>query len=104
MQIALVAPTYQERDNIEAFLRAVRASLPEASILICDDNSPDGTAMLAEKVGADLGQIEVLHRPTKEGLGAAYRQGFRHANWPGQPGGCHWHKPRCVQGQGAPIH
>ena len=79
MQIALVAPTYQERDNIEAFLRAVRASLPDASILICDDNSPDGTAELAEKVGAELGHIEVLHRPTKEGLGAAYRQGFRHA-------------------------
>jgi dolichol-phosphate mannosyltransferase len=79
VQITLVAPTYQERDNIEGFLTAVREALPDAHVLVCDDNSPDGTATLAEKVGADLGQIEVLHRPTKEGLGAAYRQGFRHA-------------------------
>ena len=79
MQIALVAPTYQEQDNIEGFLRAVRASLPAATIIICDDNSPDGTGKLAEEVALELGNIEVLHRPTKEGLGAAYRQGFRHA-------------------------
>jgi dolichol-phosphate mannosyltransferase len=45
--------------------------------LVCDDNSPDGTGELAEKVAAELGRIEVLHRPSKQGLGAAYREGFR---------------------------
>lgn len=46
---------------------------------MCDDNSPDGTGKIAEEVGEELGGVEVLHRPTKEGLGAAYRHGFRHA-------------------------
>ena len=79
MQITIVVPTYQEAGNIVAFLRAARAAMPEAHIVVCDDNSPDGTAKLAEEVADELGNIEVLHRPGKEGLGAAYRQGFRRA-------------------------
>jgi dolichol-phosphate mannosyltransferase len=70
-------PTYQEAANVDRFLRAVRSSAPQADILVCDDSSPDGTGAIAEKTGADLGRVTVLHRPGKEGLGAAYREGFR---------------------------
>jgi dolichol-phosphate mannosyltransferase len=73
----VVVPTYQEAANVERFVRAVRASAPETDILVADDNSPDGTGELADKVAADLGRVDVLHRPGKEGLGAAYREGFR---------------------------
>ncbi len=58
-------------------LRAVRNAAPSSDILVCDDNSPDGTGELAEQTAAELGRIDVLHRPGKEGLGAAYREGFR---------------------------
>jgi dolichol-phosphate mannosyltransferase len=75
----LVVPTYQEADNIQPFLRAVREAAPDLEIIVADDNSPDGTGKFAEVVGDELGRIEVLHRPGKEGLGAAYRHGFRHA-------------------------
>ena len=79
MSTALVVPTYQEAENIDRFLRAARRALPEAHIYVCDDNSPDGTGAIAEATGAELGDVEVLHRASKEGLGAAYRHGFRHA-------------------------
>jgi dolichol-phosphate mannosyltransferase len=69
-------PTYNEAENIDRVLRAVRSSLPEAGILVVDDGSPDGTADLAEKLGQDLGQIDVLRRASKSGLGSAYRAGF----------------------------
>jgi dolichol-phosphate mannosyltransferase len=75
--VTLVVPTYQEADNIEPFLRAARATLPGARVIVCDDNSPDGTGTIAEGVGAEIGNMEVLHRPGKQGLGAAYRHGFR---------------------------
>jgi dolichol-phosphate mannosyltransferase len=77
MATAVVVPTYQEVANIERFLREVRAAMPHAEIIVCDDNSPDGTGALAEKIGEEVGNVHVLHRPGKEGLGAAYRQGFR---------------------------
>ena len=77
MPITIVVPTYQEAENIGSFLRAARAALPHASVIVCDDNSPDGTAALAEAVGAEVGEVEVLRRPGKAGLGAAYRHGFR---------------------------
>jgi dolichol-phosphate mannosyltransferase len=75
----VVVPTYQEAGNIERLCRGVREALPDASLLVVDDNSPDGTAELAEKLGQELGGVEVLRRPGKAGLGAAYRHGFRHA-------------------------
>jgi dolichol-phosphate mannosyltransferase len=59
-------------------LARVRAVVPAASILVVDDGSPDGTAELAEARAAELGQIEVLRRPAKAGLGSAYRAGFAH--------------------------
>jgi dolichol-phosphate mannosyltransferase len=68
-------PTYREAENIEELLRRLRAAVPDAHILVVDDGSPDGTAEIAEKLGASLGEIEVLRRPGKLGLGAAYRAG-----------------------------
>ncbi len=72
----MVVPTYNEMENIQAFLAAVRGAVPMASILVVDDNSPDGTGALAEQAAAELGQIKVIHRPGKQGLGSAYRNGF----------------------------
>ena len=73
----VVLPTYNEGTNIEAVLRAVRANLPEANILVVDDSSPDGTADIAKQLSSELGSIEVTVRPEKQGLGPAYLEGFR---------------------------
>ena len=74
-----MTPTYDEGANIEEFLRRTRAALPDADVLVIDDGSPDGTADLAERLGAKLGRVQVLRRPTKDGLGTAYRAGFARA-------------------------
>jgi dolichol-phosphate mannosyltransferase len=75
-RVLLITPTYQEAQNIEEFLRRAREGLPAADILVVDDNSPDGTADVADAAAILLGQIEVLRRPAKAGLGNAYRAGF----------------------------
>ncbi|MGH9031297.1 MAG: glycosyltransferase, partial [Acidimicrobiia bacterium] len=75
-RVLVVTPTYIEAENIEEFLRRARAAVPDADVLVVDDNSPDGTADIAERVGAELGRVEVLRRPRKAGLGTAYRAGF----------------------------
>jgi len=76
----LVLPTYNEAENIEPFVAAVRAKLPaDARVLIVDDNSPDGTGRIADELAAGHEGVEVLHRPRKEGLGPAYIAGFRRA-------------------------
>jgi dolichol-phosphate mannosyltransferase len=76
----LVLPTYDEAENIEAFVAAVLEKLPaSARILIVDDNSPDGTGEIADRLAAEHESVEVLHRPQKEGLGPAYLAGFRQA-------------------------
>jgi len=72
----VITPTYVEAENIDEFLRRTRAALPSADILVVDDNSPDGTAGIAEAAAAELGSIDVLRRPVKKGLGSAYRAGF----------------------------
>jgi dolichol-phosphate mannosyltransferase len=72
----VVTPTYQESENIVEFLERARAAAPDADILVVDDNSPDGTAELADEVNARLGHIEVLRRPRKIGIGEAVRAGF----------------------------
>ncbi|MDP1820733.1 MAG: polyprenol monophosphomannose synthase [Acidimicrobiales bacterium] len=72
----VVIPTYQEADNVDVVLRKVRSAAPDAHVLVVDDNSPDGTADLAEALGAEVGGVTVLRRPAKEGLGSAYRAGF----------------------------
>lgn len=79
MRAAVLVPTYQERDNIEDLLRAIRSKAPEVDVLVIDDASPDGTADAAEAVAAELGHVDVLRRAGKDGLGNAYRAGFAHA-------------------------
>jgi dolichol-phosphate mannosyltransferase len=76
MRTLVVTPTYQEADNIEEFLRRTRVAFPDADILVVDDTSPDGTGAIAQRVGGELGRVDLLSRPTKEGLGQAYRAGF----------------------------
>jgi len=76
----LILPTYNEAGNIERFVAAARDKLPAAArILIVDDGSPDGTGELADRLAAEHEEVEVLHRPRKEGLGPAYIAGFRSA-------------------------
>jgi dolichol-phosphate mannosyltransferase len=77
MDVLVVLPTYNESENIDRVLRRVRQSLAAAAVLVVDDGSPDGTADIAERVGKELGNIEVLRRHEKSGLGSAYRAGFR---------------------------
>lgn len=77
--MCVVLPTYNERDNLERIALAILGSLPQAQLLIVDDSSPDGTGELADGLAARESRISVLHRPGKEGLGAAYRDGFRRA-------------------------
>jgi dolichol-phosphate mannosyltransferase len=75
----IVVPTYNEAANLESLVRGVREAVPEARILVVDDNSPDGTGALADELAAADGHVEVLHRPGKAGLGLAYVNGFAHA-------------------------
>ncbi len=77
-RVLIMVPTYNEIENIDAVLRRARAAVPDADILVLDDASPDGTAARAEFAGRQLGRVQVLRRPGKEGLGAAYRAGFRY--------------------------
>ena len=76
MRALVVLPTYQEAENIADVLRRVRAAAPMADVLVVDDSSPDGTAAMAKAIGHELGNIDVLVRPGKSGLGSAYRAGF----------------------------
>jgi len=76
----IVLPTYNKADNVEDLVAAVRDKLPaSARILIVDDNSPDGTGEIADRLAAANENVSVLHRPRKEGLGPAYIAGFRRA-------------------------
>src|ERR687897_779221 len=78
MTTLIIIPTYLEAENVGDVVRQVRASAPDADILVVDDSSPDGTADLAKAAGSEVGQVEVLGLPEKGGLGVAYRAGFRH--------------------------
>ena len=69
MDVLVVLPTYNEAENIDHVLRRIRAALPAATVLVVDDGSPDGTADIAERLGKELGNIEVLRRHGKSGLG-----------------------------------
>jgi dolichol-phosphate mannosyltransferase len=70
-------PTYNERENLEPMLRALGDK--GARVLVIDDSSPDGTGELADRLALELDYVSVLHRPSKEGLGPAYLDGFRRA-------------------------
>src|SRR4051812_47651325 len=78
-RVLVIIPTYNERDNLPQATAAVRAVLPEADVLVVDDNSPDGTGQLADELARTHGWLKVLHRPGKQGLGTAYIAGFRQA-------------------------
>ena len=73
----IVTPTYNERENLPRFLDEVRAAAPKAHILIVDDNSPDGTGVLADEIAAKDSRVRVMHRAGKLGLGTAYVQAFQ---------------------------
>jgi dolichol-phosphate mannosyltransferase len=75
-QVWLVLPTYNEAGNVEPLVRAALENLPEGSrVLVVDDNSPDGTGEIADRLATEL-PVEVLHRAGKEGLASAYIAGF----------------------------
>jgi dolichol-phosphate mannosyltransferase len=75
----IIFPTYNERDNIEKIVHAVLPLDPRINVLIVDDNSPDGTGDLADKLARDMQTVHVLHREKKAGLGKAYIAGFKWA-------------------------
>nr|WP_028797445.1 polyprenol monophosphomannose synthase [Streptomyces purpureus] len=75
--VLVIIPTYNEAENIESIISRVRASVPEAHVLVADDNSPDGTGKIADELAGADDHVHVLHRKGKEGLGAAYLAGFR---------------------------
>lgn len=73
----VVIPTYNEAENVDEVLRRTRAALPDATVLVVDDASPDGTAELVERIASEDDHIRLMNRSGKLGLGAAYRAGFR---------------------------
>ncbi|MGV9559743.1 polyprenol monophosphomannose synthase [Streptomyces sp. NPDC003401] len=73
----VIIPTFNEAENIKSIVGRVREAVPEAHVLVADDNSPDGTGELADELAAEDDHVQVLHRKGKEGLGAAYLAGFR---------------------------
>ncbi|MEO5705375.1 MAG: polyprenol monophosphomannose synthase [Candidatus Limnocylindrales bacterium] len=73
----IVLPTYEEAENLPGIAGAILAALPAATLLVVDDNSPDGTGRLADELAAANPRIRVRHRPGKAGLGRAYLDGFR---------------------------
>ncbi len=75
-RVVVIIPTYNEADNIRLITERVRRAVPSVDILVADDNSPDGTGRIADELAAADEQIHVLHRPGKQGLGAAYLAGF----------------------------
>src|SRR3954470_1716743 len=69
MQATVLVPTYNERANVEQMLRALAGVLREGErVLVIDDNSPDGTGEVADRLAEELGFVHVLHRERKEGL------------------------------------
>lgn len=79
MRVITIIPTYNELESLPLTVGRLRKAVPEVDVLIADDNSPDGTGELADKLAAEDAQIHVMHRKGKEGLGAAYIAGFRWA-------------------------
>jgi len=75
-RVLVVIPTYNEADNIGPIVARLRAAVPEADVLVVDDGSPDGTGAIADDLAAADTAVHVLHRTTKDGLGAAYIAGF----------------------------
>lgn len=74
--VLVIIPTYNESESLPGVLDRLRRSVPEADVLVADDNSPDGTGALADAIAAQDDHVHVLHRAGKEGLGKAYLAGF----------------------------
>ncbi len=79
LKVLIIIPTYDEKDNVEPISQAIHKYLPEAHILFVDDNSPDGTGKIIDKLCSKDASIHVLHRQEKNGLGRAYIAGFKWA-------------------------
>jgi glycosyltransferase involved in cell wall biosynthesis len=79
MRAVAIVPTYNEAENIEAMVRAIRKDAPDVGVLVVDDNSPDGTAAIVEGLIEEIGDLRLLRRTAKTGLGGAYRAGMREA-------------------------
>ncbi len=75
-RVLVILPTYQEAENLPRLLPKLRAAAPDVDILVVDDGSPDGTGRLADDAARSDPKLHVMHRATKEGLGAAYLAGF----------------------------
>jgi dolichol-phosphate mannosyltransferase len=75
-RVLVIIPTYNEAENLRLITERVRRAVPSVDILVADDNSPDGTGAIADELAASDNHIFVLHRPGKQGLGAAYVAGF----------------------------
>ena len=75
-RVAVLIPTYNERENLPRIVERVRAAVPDADVVVLDDNSPDGTGDVADELAAVDDHVLVRHRAGKEGLGAAYLDGF----------------------------
>lgn len=78
-RVAVIIPTYNERDNLAPITARVRSAVPDADLLVVDDTSPDGTGEVADRLAAADSHIHVLHHGAKAGLGAAYIAGFHWA-------------------------
>jgi dolichol-phosphate mannosyltransferase len=76
VNVLVVVPTFNEAPNIERMLTSLRGLLPDVTVLVVDDGSPDGTAAIVRSTAARLGKVEMLERMSKDGLGSAYRAGF----------------------------
>jgi dolichol-phosphate mannosyltransferase len=74
--VLVIIPTYNESESLPGVVERVRAAVPDADVLIADDNSPDGTGRLADAMASADDRVHVLHRADKEGLGKAYLAGF----------------------------
>jgi len=75
-RVVMVVPTYNEADNLAWIVGRLRAAVPDVDVLVVDDGSPDGTGDIADKLALEDPQVDVVHRTTKAGLGAAYQHGF----------------------------
>jgi dolichol-phosphate mannosyltransferase len=79
MKVLVVIPTYNEKENIEAIIDEVLAQSETLSVLVVDDNSPDGTGEIADRIAERNQRVRVTHREGKLGLGSAYVEGFHYA-------------------------
>lgn len=79
MSVLIIIPTYNEKENLEGIAARVLSQRSDINVLIIDDNSPDGTGAIADRLAGDEKRIHVIHRNIKNGLGAAYMEGFKYA-------------------------